>query len=337
MPASSRLDWVDTAKGICIAFVVMMHATLGVEAAMGVRGWMHHLVEFAAPARMPAFFLLAGLFLSATIDRDWRSYLDKKVLHFAWFYLLWVTIQLTLKTCAGGCGPMDVPFGVLRSLVEPFGTLWFIWMLPVFFVVTKLLRRVPPLALFAGAVALEIAPVATGSFAVDEFAARYVYFVTGYLAAPLVFDLAAAVKARPSRALVALVAWAAITAGFVWHGSATSPFVSLLLGFAGAAAVVALAVLMSRSRLFDLVGLFGRQSIVIYLAFFLPMAVARAVLVKSGLIADVGTVSLLVWLAAIAGALLMHAVTMRIGLTFLWQRPAWAHLPKAATAKPAAA
>jgi uncharacterized membrane protein YcfT len=28
-----RIDWVDYAKGICIVFVVMMHSTLGVEAA----------------------------------------------------------------------------------------------------------------------------------------------------------------------------------------------------------------------------------------------------------------------------------------------------------------
>ena len=31
--APPRVDWVDYAKGICIVFVVMMHSTLGVEAA----------------------------------------------------------------------------------------------------------------------------------------------------------------------------------------------------------------------------------------------------------------------------------------------------------------
>ena len=29
--AGNRIDWVDYAKGFCIIFVVMMHATLGVE------------------------------------------------------------------------------------------------------------------------------------------------------------------------------------------------------------------------------------------------------------------------------------------------------------------
>ena len=32
----------------------------------------------------------------------------------------------------------------LESFIEPFGTLWFIYLLPIFFVVTKLSRQLPP-------------------------------------------------------------------------------------------------------------------------------------------------------------------------------------------------
>ena len=92
-----RVDWVDYAKGFCIVMVVMMHSTLGVEAVAGRESWMHALVAFAKPFRMPDFFLISGLFLARVIDRDWRTYLDRKVLHFAWFYLLWVTIQFGFK------------------------------------------------------------------------------------------------------------------------------------------------------------------------------------------------------------------------------------------------
>jgi len=41
-----------------------------------------------------------------------------------------------------------VGFMYLESFIEPFGTLWFIYLLPVFFVVTKLLRGVPPLVVW---------------------------------------------------------------------------------------------------------------------------------------------------------------------------------------------
>src|SRR4051795_3462622 len=76
---AGRVVWVDYAKGICIVMVVMMHSVLGVEAAAGQTGFMHLLVAFAKPFRMPDFFLISGLFLAVVIDRDWRTYLDRKV------------------------------------------------------------------------------------------------------------------------------------------------------------------------------------------------------------------------------------------------------------------
>ena len=78
-----RVDWVDYAKGFCIVFVVMMHSTLGVEATAGREGWLHPVVAFALPFRMPDFFMISGLFLAKVIDRSWRQYFDRKVVHFA--------------------------------------------------------------------------------------------------------------------------------------------------------------------------------------------------------------------------------------------------------------
>ena len=95
--ANGRVDWVDYAKGFCIVFVVMMHSTLGVEDASGREGWLHALVAFAKPFRMPDFFLISGLFLANVVDRDWRTYLDRKVLHFGYFYLMWTAIQFAVK------------------------------------------------------------------------------------------------------------------------------------------------------------------------------------------------------------------------------------------------
>src|SRR6185312_7687336 len=137
IPQAGRVDWVDYAKGFCIVMVVMMHSTLGVELAAGRDGWMHHAVEFARPFRMPDFFLTSGLFLARVIDRDWRDYLDRKVVHFAYFYVLWVTIQFAFKApmFAAEQGWYGVALSYLEAFIEPFGTLWFIYLLPIFFVV----------------------------------------------------------------------------------------------------------------------------------------------------------------------------------------------------------
>src|ERR1051325_2746744 len=204
-----RVDWVDYAKGFCIVMVVMMHATLGVEAAAGEQSWMHHLVAFAKPFRMPDFFLISGLFLARVIDRDWRTYLDRKVVHFAYFYVLWVTIQFVFK--APGLAGENGMIGVLRlyaeAFIEPFGTLWFIYLLPIFFVVTKLTRNGPVLVIWTILAALEFAHVETGWTVIDEFCARFVYFYTGYILADRIFQIAATVQARPWLALLGLATW----------------------------------------------------------------------------------------------------------------------------------
>src|SRR3954463_14164773 len=302
-----RLDWVDYAKGICIVMVVMMHSVLGVEAAAGETGFMHALVAFAKPFRMPDFFLISGLFLSVVIDRDWRTYLDRKGGHFAYFYVLWVTVQFGFKapSCAAESGWSHVGFLYLESFVEPFGTLWFIYLLPVFFVVTKILRRAPPPAIWAAAAALEMLHVATGWTVIDEFCARFVYFYSGYLFAANVFALADRARARPAVALAGLTAWALVNAAIVYDGCSEWPVISLALGFAGACAIIVMGTLLARMHWLNSVRFCGEHSIVIYLAFSLPMATTRTLLLKFAPFIDVGIASLLVTLAGVLGALVI--------------------------------
>lgn len=324
MPTRERVAWADYAKGFCIVMVVMMHSTLGVEAAAGREGWAHAIVAFAKPFRMPDFFLISGLFLARVIDRDWITYLDRKVAHFAYFYVLWLTIQFAFKApvFAQAHGWTGVAALYLEAFVQPFGTLWFIYLLPVFFVVTKLVRRAPPLAVWLVAAALEIAPIETGAVVVDEFAARFVYFYTGYVLAARVFALAEAAQAHPAAALGALVLWAFVNHLLVAQGWSELPVVSLALGFAGAGAVVAGAALMARLDLFAPLRYCGRHSLVIYLAFFLPMAASRSALLQLGLVEDIGTIAMIVTAEGVTGALAWYWILRRTLLRFLFERPA---------------
>jgi uncharacterized membrane protein YcfT len=83
---------------------------------------------------------------------------------------------------------------------------------------------------------------------------------------------------------------------------------------------------MAKSDLLSSLRYLGRNSIVIYLAFFLGMAASRSVLLKTGLIPDLGTVALLVTISGILGALLWFWAVRRTPLRFLFERPSWAKL-----------
>jgi uncharacterized membrane protein YcfT len=338
--AAGRIDWVDYAKGICIVMVVMMHSVLGVELAAGQTGFMHLVVMFAKPFRMPDFFLISGLFLSVVIDRDWRTYLDRKVVHFAYFYVLWVTIQFGFKapSFAAETSLTHVGSMYLESFIEPFGTLWFIYLLPLFFVVTKATRRMPRAAIWGVAALSEMAHIATGWTVIDEFCARFVYFYSGYVFAGYVFALSDRARTRPALALVGLAAWALLDGSLVYFGCSEWPLISLMLGLSGACAIVTSGTLLARARWLNFLRFCGEHSIVIYLAFFLPMAATRTLLLRSGLIHDIGTISLVVTVVGVAGALTLWRMALAVGANFLFERPAafWiAAKKKQATLQPA--
>lgn len=326
---NTRVDWVDYAKGICIILVVMMHSTLGVEKAVGEPSWLNGFIEWARPFRMPDFFLISGLFLASRIDRPWRSYLDTKVLHFAYFYALWMTIQFATKGygIAQEAGLGGAVQTYLMGFIEPFGTLWFIYMLAVFFVVTKLLRNIHPALVFSAAMVLEMAPIATGSVLIDEFASRYVYFFTGFWLAASVFGFAAGVDRKPVPVIAAgLFIWGTLNGWLVQRGWSALPGIGLVLGFVGASAVVSMGVLLSKTRLAEPIRYCGENSIVIYLAFFLFMAATRSVMLKLFPGLDHGVTSLVVTAAGVTGPVLLFWVTRNTRASFLFRRPAWAKL-----------
>jgi uncharacterized membrane protein YcfT len=320
---NERVDWVDYAKGICIIMVVMMHSVQGVEKAAGQDGFMHLVVEFAKPFRMPDFFLISGLFLPLVINRDWRTYLDRKVVHFFYFYVLWTAIQFGFKAphFAAEVGWPGVVHLYLMSFIDPFGTLWFIYLLPVFFVVIKATRNFSPWAIWGAAAALEMAHISTGWTAIDEFAARFVYIYSGYLFASHVFALSNRARAYPAVALGALALWAVINGGLVYSSASEWPVVSLALGLAGACAIITIGTLLAKMNWLDVVRYCGEHSIVIYLAFFLPMAASRTILLKAGLIHDIGLVSLIVTIVGVIGAVLIWWACRNTRANFLFERP----------------
>lgn len=338
---SKRLNWVDTAKGLSILLVVMMHSAYGVGQDTGGTGVLHWIIAFATPFRMPEFFLISGLFLSQVIGRDWRAYADRRVVHYFYFYAIWALIHIAFKIALVNRDPGGAVAELARAVVEPYGVLWFIYMLAVFSAVAKLCHqfKVPHwLALVVGA-ALQIAPTTTGSGVVNEFAEYFVYFYAGYALAPLAFRLVEWVDAHPVKAAYGLLLWAAANAVLVFSpgfavlpdhvqmGVAALPGVHLALALAGAFALCTGAALLSRLNWMDWLRWLGSKSIVVYLAFALPMGIARTALLKLG-VDDTSLLSIAVMATAVLAPLALYWVIVRTGYgKFLFERPAWAHIP----------
>ena len=318
-----RVQWVDFSKGLCIVAVVSMYATGYVQGLHEAPGWMQYWVDFAKPFRMPDFFLIAGLFLSRSIDRPWRTYLDKKVVHFIYFFALWTTIYFVAEALRE---PYDGGRGLLLDYlglyVEPFHMLWFIAMLPVFFLVTRLLRRVPWLIVLLAAALLQIWSPESEFRQLDRFNERYVYFYIGYIFAPHAFRLARWAADNRAQALSALSLWALINGGLVWAEMSEWPVLSLALGVYGAGAVIVTGSLASGYRWMDWLSYLGQNSIVVFLAFFFFLVAAARGLLHLDMIDDIGTQTTIVTICAIAGPLMLFRLTRHTPLKYLFKRPA---------------
>lgn len=322
-PGAAHIAWIDHAKGFTIILVVMLYANEMIEHATGRQGWLDYAVAFAKPFRMPDFFLVSGILLPLAIHRAWRIFLDRKVIHFAYFYMLWVTILIAFESpwIAARTGWPGVGALYLTSVVHPYGLLWFIYMLSVFFVVTKLLGRFPAMLVWLVAAGLQVAALDTGLKVLDKFAMYYVFFYSGYIVSPYIVRLADAALAQPALALWGLTIWGLLNAYLVFAGHAELPGVGLILGLLGSLAVVAFSALLSKAAWAAPLAYCGRNSIVIYLAFFIPLVVTRKLLTSTGWITDPGWMALIGTAGGVLGALALHRLVKETRFGFLFERP----------------
>ena len=332
---NARVDWVDYSKGICIIAVVCLYTTQHVQDPNGALSWMLYWVDFARPFRMPDFFLIAGLFLSRTIDAPWRRYLDKKVVHFFYFFALWTTIYFVLHAAPYNAVALSHHrwSDYLTWYVEPFHMLWFIEMLPIYFVVTRLLKSVPwPVVLVAAAILQMLDLHLDAEYAqVNRFCARYVYFYAGYKFAPMFFRFAEWARTNESTSGTALLGWALVNETLVLAGVSQDPGIGLLLGFAGAGGVIVTGCLLSRANWTGWIRYLGQNSIVVFLSFFVFTLITNVMLKKLGIIDDLGTRQLIVTCVAVAGPVLAYRAVRNTPMSFLFSRPAWARLRLGAT------
>ncbi|MFO1400553.1 MAG: acyltransferase family protein [Steroidobacteraceae bacterium] len=335
-PRAPRVDWVDYSKGICIFFVVMLHCNGITEKLAHASGWLSHVVEFARPFRMPDFFLIAGLFLASVINRPWRTYLDKKVVHFYYFYAIWASIQFLSYTLWRDLGEGADAGRLIRHYIglylDPEDAMWFIFILPIFFVVTRWVKSLPWWTVWAAAALLQSLRIETDWVIPNEFAARYLYFYSGYAFAPLVFRMAEWALAHAGRSLGYLAAWGLLNGWMVSRGWSKLPGVSIALGYLGGMAVVFTAGLCTRVRWTRPLRYLGEHSIVVYLAN--PLVARIMLLLAAPLVANVGTLALGVTVLTVAGTVALYWLCSATPLWFLYRRPAWVGLPNAGPIKP---
>lgn len=336
-PRPHRFDWVDIAKGICIVAVVGLYAGNEMVHVFGHAGWLEPWSAFAQPFRMPDFFLLSGLFLTSVMNRPWRHYLDTKVVHYAYFLVVWVTLLATYDmlflgtTAPPGPGVLNLIKFYVWKLLYPDHMLWFVQTLPVFFVVTRLLRRVPPLLLWSVAAVALAMRIKTGVPPLNNFLGYYAFFLAGHFGAHWIFALADRAARHRAITLGLFVAWCFVNQWAVSSGAVLVPGGNLLFGLLGIAAVISLSSLLSPLKALSWLRYAGSNSIVIYLGFFIPLTLFLHIVSMQRLQIEPNLLATLALVLGAGAPVLLFLLVRKTALRFLFVRPAWAHLVRPRT------
>ena len=149
----SRVEWADTAKGLSIIGVCLMHIVTAVPD--GTSTPLGLLSSFLDPLRMPLFFLVSGLFAHRVLERTLGDLWYRRL----WFllvpYLVFTPFQALIRLHMAGNADLS---HLIQAILFGDPGLWFLYTLMVYNIVAWLLRRQPAVV----ALALSFVPICAG-------------------------------------------------------------------------------------------------------------------------------------------------------------------------------
>lgn len=158
-PSQNRIEWIDTAKGICILLVVINHILIFCDFANIYKEQYGRISDFLTSFRMPLYFFLSGLFFKqyGGLLPFAKKKTNKLVVPFSFFYLVFsVAIPLLIFYSQSPILGIQssIPDSPFSTLLLDFyyndcqlinGPLWFLLCLfevnILFYITTNICRR----------------------------------------------------------------------------------------------------------------------------------------------------------------------------------------------------
>ncbi|HIW96644.1 MAG TPA: acyltransferase family protein [Candidatus Corynebacterium gallistercoris] len=152
----ARVDWADSAKGLSIIGVCLMHVVTAIPE--GTETSLGELSSFLDPLRMPLFFLVSGLFSHRILQRTLGDLWYRRLWYLLVPYLIFTPVQAAIRLDLVG---NLTPESLIKAIVLGDPGLWFLYALMLYNVFAWVLRNEPPwLALLVSFLPMSIGAVA---------------------------------------------------------------------------------------------------------------------------------------------------------------------------------
>jgi len=329
--STTRLQWPDVAKGVCILLVVLHHVTgkqygMVVPGGLGVAedAWLW-VTAALKPIRMPLFFAVSGFFAASSIARPWSA-VGKRIVNPYYLYLVWLVVFAGIYSVERTlpANRTDGPLDFLTELVWAATSMWFLFALAAYFALAKALRRVPAPVVLAVAAAVAAVTSWLPLYETNRVAvlAHFGYFAFGAYY-PQLFRRFASLR-LPLLGL--LPAYVALTVALDAAGAKHSVTV-LVLSLVGVPMGVVAAVRLSRTACSRPLAWLGQRTLQVYVLHLAVLAVVVHLPIGTDVGWAPGTVLLTVtYPVLLTGAITLvclglHRQLVHRGLGFLFAAP----------------
>ena len=284
MNSQFREQWIDAVKGLTIILVVFHHVFQGVQTSLGFSDLTLEIYSLTNPIRMPLFFLVAGFFAKKSIEGKLSKFIETKVAHFIYLYVLWSVISITIRSALSSFTNNNVQYtDILNIFWEPTFTIWFLYALLIAFVVARITRALPPIIQIIGALTLAILVdnIPDGSNILLKTIKLYPFFIIGVYCSYLIR------KGIENKSALIFFAGTTLyivgTALLFKYEIELKSFIYYIIAAFGVSSLMAAVRLLGNIKfIFNALQYSGERSIYIYLMHFLPAAGSRVILEKIG-------------------------------------------------------
>ena len=316
----NRVQWVDFAKGLSIILVVSTHSMFPNAESVLFSDAILFFNSIVVQVRMPLFFFISGLFIHKAMSRDVRSFFKLKISHLLYLYVLWSVIRYFTSIVPEYFllgGSKDDLYSILTIFYSPPSTLWFIYAILIFMVVTRFTKSAPVIS-FCIAILLHLSVSQLGIEGfLKSILTYYPFFFAGFLFSKS--TMRTFNNFRFNYLLFPFIYFAVVIVALNYEWTQTR--LSLLfLGIGGVIAGCTIASALSRISIFSWLGYVGRNTLPIYLMHFLPIGVLRIVL-PSVIPYQPFLAAFIMISSGIVIPLIVTKISKKLGVNWLFEAP----------------
>lgn len=277
-----RSNIVDIVKGIAIILVVYGHTAQG----MGHRGWWTGPAAdfsdvFIYSFHMPAFFFVAGLFVTGSIaKRGAKRFTTEKLKTILYPYLLMCVITAALEPLIGRFKVNTVPFRwntFLRTTAEGEAS-WFLFVLFFCLMLALLTVLMPSWLRFLAAICVALLPL-FGPRSVGQVLHEFCFVAAGMWVGTRIYRMER-LSATATAFGLALLTVFQVAIVYTYGRPLLFQWTYIPLGITGTAGLLLLAKLLDRHRIGNDVAWVGRASLAIFLFSPFAQGVGREILLR---------------------------------------------------------